>query len=216
MKESFALGFQWPVFDPYLFCVHHDDAYPEGNEALGPNGSLEGRAMGQDFAGKDGWRMYHGQVVPGFPQHPHRGFETVTVVRRGIIDHTDSMGARARYGKGDVQWLTAGAGIMHAEMFPLLQRDEKNPLELFQIWVNLPARKKMVQPHFTMFWGPDIPARTFGPNGKQTLVSVIAGQVDDVFTVEAGDGGFALVGVGNEFHGCSGVVKTGSGRVAQR
>ena len=56
--------------------------------------------------------MYHGQVVPGFPQHPHRGFETVTVVRRGLVDHADSMGAAARYGEGDVQWLTAGRGIV--------------------------------------------------------------------------------------------------------
>jgi redox-sensitive bicupin YhaK (pirin superfamily) len=68
--------------DPFLFCVHHDDAYPRGNAQLGPAPSLAGRDLGQDFAGKDGWRMYHGDVVPGFPQHPHRGFETVTIVRR--------------------------------------------------------------------------------------------------------------------------------------
>ncbi|MCU0659847.1 MAG: pirin family protein, partial [Polyangiaceae bacterium] len=106
--------------DPFLFCVHHDDAYPAGNERLGPATSLAGRNIGSDFAGKDGWNMYHGDVVPGFPQHPHRGFETVTVVRRGLVDHSDSMGARARYGGGDTQWLTAGKGIVHAEMFPLL------------------------------------------------------------------------------------------------
>src|SRR5207237_5961755 len=80
------LGFPWETADPFLFCVHHDDAYPEGNEQLGPAASLVARDIGQDFGGKDGWRMYHGDVVPGFPQHPHRGFETVTIVRRGLID----------------------------------------------------------------------------------------------------------------------------------
>ena len=71
--------------------------------------------------------MYHGRRVPGFPQHPHRGFETVTIVRRGLIDHSDSLGATARFGRGDVQWLTAGAGIVHSEMFPLLERDAAEP-----------------------------------------------------------------------------------------
>ena len=101
--------------------------------------------------------MYHGEVVPGFPQHPHRGFETVTFVRRGQIDHSDSLGATARFGRGDVQWLTAGKGIVHAEMFPLIDEDGPNPLELFQIWLNLPAVDKMADPYFTMLWHGDIP-----------------------------------------------------------
>src|SRR5262245_42408334 len=105
----------WETADPFLFCVHHDDAYPAGNDRLGPAASLAGRDLGMDFAGKDGWSMYHGDVVPGFPQHPHRGFETVTIVRRGLIDHSDSLGAVARFGHGDVQWLPAGRGIPHPE-----------------------------------------------------------------------------------------------------
>lgn len=72
------LAFPWQTRDPFLLCVHHVDHYPGGNARLGPAASLEGRNIGQDFAGKDGWRMYHGDVVPGFPQHPHRGLETVT------------------------------------------------------------------------------------------------------------------------------------------
>ena len=71
--------------------------------------------------------MYHGDTIPGFPQHPHRGFETVTFVREGYIDHSDSLGATARFGRGDVQWLTAGAGIVHSEMFPLLQARRRQP-----------------------------------------------------------------------------------------
>jgi quercetin 2,3-dioxygenase len=176
--ETVPLGFPWPTSDPFLFCVHHDDAYPAGNDLLGPAASLAGRDLGQDFAGKDGWRMYHGEQVPGFPAHPHRGFETVTIVRRGLIDHSDSLGAAARFGRGDVQWLTAGKGIVHSEMFPLLDKDQPNPLELFQIWLNLPAADKLVEPHFAMLWNADIPrhvARDDG--GRATEVTVIAGRL---------------------------------------
>ena len=153
------LAFPWETVDPFLFCVHHDDAYPRASAKLGPDAPLDGRELGQDFSRKDGWSMYHGTVVPGFPAHPHRGFETVTIVRRGLIDHSDSLGASARYGGGDVQWLTAGRGVVHAEMFPLLDRAAPNPLELFQIWLNLPAASKMAAPYFTMFWSERIPHR---------------------------------------------------------
>jgi redox-sensitive bicupin YhaK (pirin superfamily) len=173
------LGMPWETTDPFLFCVHHDDAYPAGTERLGPAASLAGRNLGQDFAGKDGFRMYHGTVVPGFPQHPHRGFETVTIARRGLIDHSDSLGAAARFGQGDVQWLTAGAGIVHAEMFPLLDRTSPNPLELFQIWLNLPAADKLVEPHFGMLWSGAIPRVTSTDEaGRTTEVTVVAGQLD--------------------------------------
>jgi redox-sensitive bicupin YhaK (pirin superfamily) len=174
------LGFQWETADPFLFCVHHDDAYPAGNEVMGPAAPLTGRRIGQDFEGKDGWRMYHGEKVPGFPHHPHRGFETVTIVRTGLIDHADSLGAAARYGQGDVQWLTAGAGVNHSEMFPLLNREKPNPLELFQIWLNLPRASKFAKPHFTMFWADRIPHYvTRDQDGKSTEVTIIAGSLDD-------------------------------------
>ncbi|HKO94961.1 MAG TPA: pirin family protein, partial [Polyangiaceae bacterium] len=169
----------WPTFDPFLFCVHHRDVYPAGNAALGPTESLAGRNIGQDFGGKDGWNMYHGDVVPGFPRHPHRGFETVTITRRGYVDHSDSLGATARYGEGDVQWLTAGSGIAHAEMFPLLDETSQNPTELFQIWLNLPARSKFVKPYFAMFWSGQIPKRELvDAGGRGTSVRVIAGSLD--------------------------------------
>src|SRR5262245_35138269 len=143
---------------------------------MGPDASLEARDIGMDFAGKEGWNMYHGSMIPGFPAHPHRGFETVTFVRGGIIDHSDSLGATARFGRGDVQWLTAGRGIVHSEMFPLLDDEGPNPLELFQIWVNLPRDDKMVDPYFTMLWDKDIPQHVSkDDDGHTTTITVIAG-----------------------------------------
>ena len=177
---TLRLGVPWDTADPFLFCVHHDDKYPAGNDRLGPAASLAGRDIGQDFAGKDGWNMYHGEVVPGFPGHPHRGFETVTIVRRGLIDHSDSLGAAARFGRGDVQWLTAGKGIQHSEMFPLLDPAAPNPVELFQIWLNLPKVDKMAEPYFTMLWDHAIPRHVATDAiGRVTEVTVIAGAVGD-------------------------------------
>jgi len=174
------LGFPWATIDPFLFCVYHDDAYPKANAHMGPDASLAGRQLGSDFGRKDGWSMYHGETVPGFPGHPHRGFETVTVVRKGLIDHSDSLGATARFGGGDVQWLTAGKGIVHSEMFPLLNLAAPNPLELFQIWLNLPAANKMVAPHFTMFWSEAIPHRSAtDAQGHSTEIACIAGRLAD-------------------------------------
>lgn len=179
--QTMSLGFQWPTIDPFLFCVHHLDHYPQGNAQFGPTAPLDGRDIGSDFAGIDGWRMYHGDVVPGFPQHPHRGFETVTYVRQGLVDHSDSLGAAARYGRGDVQWLTAGGGIVHAEMFPLLDPDSPNPAELFQIWVNLASADKMADPYFEMFWDGDIPRlRTLDDAGRAVEATVIAGRLEGV------------------------------------
>src|SRR5206468_785184 len=165
------LGFPWETIDPFLFCVYHDDAYPRANANMGPDAPLSGRDLGQDFSRKDGWSMYHGNPVPGFPAHPHRGFETVTIVRKGLIDHADSLGATARFGEGDVQWVTAGEGIVHSEMFPLLREDEANPAELFQIWLNLPKASKMARPHFTMFWSGDVPRLVAKDDaGRETVV----------------------------------------------
>ena len=178
--QTVPLGFQWATVDPFLFCVHHLDHYPAADGRLAPAASLEGRSIGNDFQPLDGWRMYHGSTVPGFPQHPHRGFETITFVRQGLVDHADSLGAAARYGRGDVQWMTAGAGIQHAEMFPLLDTDDTNTLELFQIWLNLPATDKMVDPHFTMLWDHDIPRHVVQKDSDSpaVTVTVIAGELE--------------------------------------
>ncbi len=176
IKERFPLSFQWPTQEPFLFCVHHHDLYPEGTKAFGPEKHLlAGRDMGQDFEGKDGFRMYHGEEVPGFPVHPHRGFETITVVRKGYVDHADSLGAAGRYGEGDVQWMTAGSGVQHSEMFPLLKSQDRNTLELFQIWLNLPKKSKTVPAHFKMLWSEQIP-RVDVSEGKAS-VNLIAGNL---------------------------------------
>lgn len=182
IKSISALGFQWETADPFLFCVHHEDNFPKGNDAMGPDPSMfQGRHMGDDFIVKDGFRMYHGKTVPGFPGHPHRGFETVTVVRKGLVDHADSLGAAGRYGNGDVQWMTAGKGVQHSEMFPLLEKEKENPMELFQIWLNLPKAKKMVDPHFTMLWSDSIPNYTHTDiNDLKTSIEVIAGKIGEI------------------------------------
>ena len=179
--SSFPLGMPWTTFDPFLFCVHHRDAYPAGDGALGPAASLEGRDLGMDFEGIDDWRMYHGDRVPGFPGHPHRGFETITWVKAGYIDHSDSLGATARFGLGDLQWLTAGKGIVHSEMFPLLHEDRDNPTELFQIWLNLPSADKLTEPHFSMLWNEDIP-RLHHQNeaGRSADITLLAGTLDGI------------------------------------
>ncbi len=178
--REFALGQPpWPTFDPFLFCVHHKDDFPAGDGAMAPSASLAGRRIGSDFSSKDGWSMYHGERVPGFPRHPHRGFETVTVTRRGYVDHSDSLGARARYGEGDVQWMTAGRGIVHAEMFPLLDDSAPNHAELFQIWLNLPRRSKFVEPYFSMFWKNRVPTvERVDARGARVTLTLSAGALD--------------------------------------
>lgn len=178
VKKVKALGFQWETLDPFLFCVHHEDKFPKGNENMEPSASLKGRHLGDDFIIKDGWRMYHGKKVPGFPGHPHKGFETITVVREGWVDHADSLGAAGRYGNGDVQWMTAGKGVQHSEMFPLVYEDKENPMELFQIWLNLPSKSKNVEPHFKMMWGEKIPKITYKDlQNRETKIEVIVGNL---------------------------------------
>jgi quercetin 2,3-dioxygenase len=156
IKGIYPLEFVWQTEDPFLFCVHHLDFYPAGNEHLGPNASLSGRRIGNDFDMSKEWRMYHGDIIPGFPEHPHRGFETVTVTLEGIIDHFDSLGASGRYGYGDIQWMTAGEGCQHAEMFPLIHKDQPNTLHLFQIWLNLPKKSKFVPANYKMIWKEEL------------------------------------------------------------
>ncbi len=183
--QAQALSFPWQPQDPFLFCAYHLDHYPpgDGNLRIRPE-TLGGRRLGADFASIDGFNMYHGETAPGFPYHPHRGFETVTIAEQGLVDHSDSMGAAGRFGNGDVQWMTAGRGVLHSEMFPLLNDQEGNTGELFQIWLNLPKANKMVEPHFKMLWREQIPVVNHqDAAGRTTRIKVIAGQLGDAQAV---------------------------------
>jgi len=192
IKSLEKLNFPWQTQDPFLFCAFHLDNYPKGNGQLGPAASLAGRQIGSDFSGKDGWSMYHGQAIPGFPSHPHKGFETITIAEKGLVDHSDSLGAAGRFGNGDVQWMTAGAGVQHSEMFPLLKDEEENPLLLFQIWLNLPKASKNVPAHFAMLWNEDIPViKVQDDNNNTSNVKIISGTFNDKTTPSPAPDSFA-------------------------
>ena len=110
----------------------------------------------------------------GAPDHPHRGFETVTYVLDGEMEHEDSAGHRGALGPGDVQWMTAGAGIVHSEMPSARIQEKGGRVHGFQVWVNLPAKLKMTQPRYQEIPASRIPeGRT--PDGK-ARVKVVAGE----------------------------------------
>jgi redox-sensitive bicupin YhaK (pirin superfamily) len=157
VKGIGKMDFQLQVRSPFIVCFHHKDQFPKGNGKGEPVHYLKGRRIGEDFNHQAPWRMYYGDTVPGFPVHPHRGFETITVMMDGFADHFDSKGSKGRYGEGDVQWMTAGAGVQHSEMFPVLSSEKENPMELYQIWLNLPKRSKFAKPDYIMFWNEQIP-----------------------------------------------------------
>lgn len=166
VKNIERLSFPFQTPDPFLFAVYHYDRYPAGDASM----RAPRRGNGADFNPNAEYRMYHGERVPGFPQHPHRGFETITATMEGLVDHTDSVGNAGRYGEGDVQWMTAGKGIVHGEMFPLIHDDAPNPLRLFQIWLNLPARNKMVDAAFVMHWAEDVQSKKDDNAGYELVV----------------------------------------------
>jgi len=114
-----------------------------------------------------------GEAV-GAPDHPHRGFETVTYVLEGEMEHEDSAGHRGKLGPGDVQWMTAGAGIIHSEMPSERIRKEGGRVHGFQIWVNLPKDEKMARPRYQEYGSGELPVAK-SADGKAT-VRVIAGE----------------------------------------
>ena len=112
----------------------------------------------------------------GVGEHPHRGFETVTIVYEGEVEHKDSTGAGGRIGPGDVQWMTAGSGILHQEFHSHEFTRTGGNLEMVQLWVNLPANDKMTDPSYQTLLDADIPVIDLADGAGQ--VRVIAGEFD--------------------------------------
>src|ERR1700712_1443012 len=133
--------------DPFLFLNHHGpQVYPPGNRGL------------------------------PFGPHPHRGFETVTFILQGSLAHRDSGGHESVIDEGGVQWMTAGSGLVHAEISPASFLESGGPLEILQLWVNLPSRLKMTAPRYTGLQKDAIPALPT-PDGRGT-VNLVAGSWD--------------------------------------
>lgn len=112
----------------------------------------------------------------GVGQHPHRGFETVTIVYEGEVEHRDSTGAGGKIGPGDVQWMTAAGGILHEEYHSHDYTRTGGPFEMVQLWVNLPAKDKMSVPRYQTLLNRDIPAVALADGAGQ--LRVIAGEYD--------------------------------------
>lgn len=179
------MEFQLHVLNPFVIAFHHRDLFPKGDGKMAPVAIPREKNLGEDFNPEADWRMYYGRTVPGFPVHPHRGFETVTVMIEGFADHFDSKGSKGRYGEGDVQWMTAGAGVQHSEMFPLLNDEQENPMELFQIWLNLPKKNKFAKPDYKMFWSEDIPRVVeHDMENRRTEVKLIAGEFKGIRSLD--------------------------------
>jgi redox-sensitive bicupin YhaK (pirin superfamily) len=183
--------------DPFLFLNHHGpQVYPPGNRGL------------------------------PFGPHPHRGFETVTLILAGELEHLDSAGHRSVITAGGVQWMTAGQGLIHSELSPEEFRRRGGPLEILQLWVNLPARLKMAPPAYVGLQRESIPALPTADG--RGCVNLIAGRRDGaegpirsltgVFmsTVELADGGsvgFDALGRRNVFlYVVRGAIEIGDSR----
>lgn len=162
------IEFRLDLKDPFLFTAHHIDHFPKGNEQLGPT---------IPSSPEKPYQMYYGDVVPGFPEHPHTGFETITLVESGYVDHFDSLGNSGRYAEGDVQWLSTGNGVEHCEMFPLIHAEKENPFELFQIWFNSSPDEKKQDADYKMMWREQIPhVLQTDSNGHQADIRVVSGE----------------------------------------
>ncbi len=132
------------MIDPFLLLNHHGpQVYPPGNRGL------------------------------PFGPHPHRGFETVTFILDGSLTHRDTGGHESTIGAGGVQWMTAGRGIEHSELSPGEFLKYGGPLEILQLWINLPAKLKMTEPRYAGLQNDEIPSITAGEGANIRLISGI-------------------------------------------
>lgn len=134
-------------------------------------------------------RIEPGNATRGLENHPHRGFDAVTILYQGMLEHLDSAGNRGSIGPGDVQWLTAGSGLVHREKYDAEFSRQGGMLEMAQLWVNLPEAHKMSEPRYQTLLKEQIPVTTLGRAG---YVRVIAG---DMSGVEGPARTFSPVGV---------------------
>lgn len=156
--KTSGLGMHWDTEDPFIFASHHEDDYPHGNRQQAPPlNEISGRNLGRDYTQRLGFRMYHGKVVPGFPMHAHWGYETVTLAEKGYVDHFDTEGIQGRFGFGDVQWVSASSKYEHCEMYPLVNKEDRNPNDITQIMVNLPLEMKNQPNSVNTVWNGDVP-----------------------------------------------------------
>ena len=148
----------WDTEDPFTFVSHHEDDYPKGNRQLAPPWEeIGGRDLGRDYKKRLGFRMYNGKVVPGFPMHAHWGYETLTFPRIGYVDHFDHNGTHGRFGFGDAQWVMASSRYSHCEMYPLVNKEDRNPNDITQIMINIPLERKNGENSVKTVWKEDIP-----------------------------------------------------------
>lgn len=181
-KEPLRL--HWDVEDPFFFASYHSDDYPHGNNQQAPPiNEIAGRNLGRDYKKIYGFRMFHGKVVPGFPLHTHWGYETVTIPEKGFIDHFDNLGNQGRYGRGDVQWISAGNFYEHNEMYPLVSQTERNPNEILQIMINLPNKSKGSDPEIKTMWSEKIPI----VNKENVSIKIIAGRFENIHALSPND-----------------------------
>jgi len=160
-KEIYWVGDGFPVRT--LF------AYPNLGPLLSPFLML-------DYAGPKQFDSADEQR--GVGEHPHRGFETITIVYSGEIDHRDSAGGGGHIGPGDVQWMTAGSGVVHEESHSSDFTQQGGLLEIVQLWVNLPQKDKLTKPRYQSIENEQIPVLSFANNSGQ--MRVIAGHYDNV------------------------------------